>query len=83
MKTETFTHNLGTALTAPVFIDRPELVAPFTAMCAEIRAGLDAGKFAPTPISLDVNGDPIDLNGDFSGETWDGFDFDAEREPDF
>lgn len=83
MKTETFTRNLNTALTAPVFTDRPELVAPFAAMCAEIRAGLDAGAFAPTPISLDVTGNPIDLNGDFSAEEWDGFDFDAEREPDF
>lgn len=71
METNTFTRNLTTALTAPVFTDRPELVAPFAAMCADIRSGIDGGKFAPAPVHMDATGEVIDLRGNPSTDAED------------
>lgn len=58
----------NTTLTAPVFTDRPELVAPFRTLCADLRQDINAGKFAPAPIHLDATGEPIDLSGEGADE---------------
>jgi hypothetical protein len=63
MENTTPTANTDAALTTPVFTDRPELAAPFRTLCADLRQGIDAGRFAPAPVHLDANGEPIDLSG--------------------